>query len=437
MKRDEYLNSVCQEVRFKAARKYLKAELSTHIDDKAAELEQSGVADAESEAIKAMGDPVQTGRALNAVHKPRVEWGVIVCVLLLTVAGITLSVMSMYAMDIDVSYIAGTYYFEWIMLAVSLTSMVLLIFADYRRLGRLRYACFGMGLTFIAAYLVFTFLYPHLDFTATGLTSASPVSADYGVILTALKLKKIVSAVSSVLFLFGTTGFLNRHRHWRNTDLALLLGCLIATVCAVSIVSFQFALLTVMTELVMMLVSLTHNTLRKTKKWRFALISIAAAAGPLALYMLLLPQPETAGRDVLSMMFPGAATDSAFQQFIQPSITDNTATAAFKAYGWLFSLVGSLIFLLMLVLLVRRSLNVTDSLGRTLTLGISTFFIMRCLLGILSVLGVTGPLAAGIPFISDGPASFLLDALLIGMFLSVWRRSSFMHYREAENLMTA
>ena len=71
-----------------AARKYLRQELNAHIDDKVAELEADGTVGAEAAAIRAMGDPVETGHALNAIHRPRVEWGVIICVLLLSAAGL-------------------------------------------------------------------------------------------------------------------------------------------------------------------------------------------------------------------------------------------------------------------------------------------------------------------------------------------------------------
>ncbi len=53
-KRDDYLSEVCREVRFRAARKYVRQELSAHIDDKRAQLQASGAADAEAETVKAM-----------------------------------------------------------------------------------------------------------------------------------------------------------------------------------------------------------------------------------------------------------------------------------------------------------------------------------------------------------------------------------------------
>lgn len=91
--KQEYLDKVTQEIRFKAARKVLRRELESHIADKADELERQGVSGAEEQAVAAMGDAVQTGKALNALHRPRTEWRVLVCLLLLSVAGVFISFM--------------------------------------------------------------------------------------------------------------------------------------------------------------------------------------------------------------------------------------------------------------------------------------------------------------------------------------------------------
>ena len=427
--REEYLSSVCREVRFYAARKYVKQELSDHIDDKRAYLEQTGAADAEAEAVNAMGDPIQTGRALNAIHRPRTEWGIIACVLVLTVAGIALSIMSIEAMQIDFSDLFGLNV-EWIMLALSLTAMMLLMFANYRWFVRLRYACFGAGLAFIAAYIVFTLFHPNVDFSEVGLPDTGSGLVVRNVILSGIILKKTASAISSTLFFLGTAGFLNIRIGWRKADIALLAGCLFVSVCAVFIVSVQFALLTAIAALVMLLFSLAHSPLRKAQKRGQALIIVCAAAVPLTLCLLFFPQPAVGGRDMLSMFFPGAATDPEFRQFIQPSSMDNAASVAFKSSGWLFSVGGTLVFIVMIVLLLHRSLKLEDTLGRTLALGVCAVFTARCLFYILGILGVTGILSAGIPFISDGVSAYLFNSLLTGVFLSVWQRSSFMRGHE-------
>ena len=146
---DDYLNEVCREVRFRAARKYVKQELSAHIDDNRSQLEQSGAADAEVEAVKAMGDAVQTGQALNAIHRPRVEWGVIACVILLCAAGIAVSLFSYnggYRSEL-LEQIIGT--------TLGLGLMTALMFVDYQVIVRLRHIFFALGLLTVFVFLLF------------------------------------------------------------------------------------------------------------------------------------------------------------------------------------------------------------------------------------------------------------------------------------------
>lgn len=45
--RNEYLDTVCSQIRFQAARKSLRGELETHIDDKTEELWEQGEKEAE------------------------------------------------------------------------------------------------------------------------------------------------------------------------------------------------------------------------------------------------------------------------------------------------------------------------------------------------------------------------------------------------------
>ncbi len=436
--REEYLGSVCREVHFHAARRYVRQELSDHIDDKRTYLEQTGAADAEAEAVNAMGDPVQTGRALNAIHRPRMEWGIVACVLALTIVGAALSFIGMFELNIDgsISYYAG-FRVEWAILAVGLAAMALLMFADYRWIVRLRYVCFGAGLACIAAFFVYTLLYPRIDFWAPGLLNTGSESTVFNVILGGITLKKIATAVSSVLFVLGTAGLAYSRKRWSAGDMALFLGCIAASSCAVGIFYSQFALMVAVAGLVILLASLARSPLSQAQKWQRAAISIVAVAVPLTLCMLYLsPQPATESRDVFSMLFPGAVIDHAsveYQLFTQPGGTDSAAVSAFKTYGWLLSLVAALVFLFMLALLVHRSLKVEDALGRTLMLGICAIFGVRCLLFILSILGVTGSLTtSGIPFISDGMSLYLFSSLLIGLFLSVWRHSALVSRQEAE-----
>ena len=71
-KSEAFLDTVCAQVRWPYCRSKIRRELAAHLEDRICYLTaQRGYAyeDAEEEAVRNMGDPVEIGRALNDQHK--------------------------------------------------------------------------------------------------------------------------------------------------------------------------------------------------------------------------------------------------------------------------------------------------------------------------------------------------------------------------------
>lgn len=69
---ETFCAAVCAKVRWPFARWDITQELTGHLQDHAASLEEKGLSpeEAQSQAVAAMGDPAELGRALNRVHSP-------------------------------------------------------------------------------------------------------------------------------------------------------------------------------------------------------------------------------------------------------------------------------------------------------------------------------------------------------------------------------
>ncbi|MFS0727823.1 permease prefix domain 1-containing protein [Paenibacillus sp. 1P07SE] len=76
---DDFLQTVCVQIRAKTAHRQVRRELEGHIQDVIEELTSEGMSPEEAEriAVERMGDPRDIGRQLNQVHKPVIEWGMI------------------------------------------------------------------------------------------------------------------------------------------------------------------------------------------------------------------------------------------------------------------------------------------------------------------------------------------------------------------------
>ena len=78
-----------EQIRWKRARPVVVRELEGHLEDQKEALVREGKPEEEAErlAVADMGDPVEVGAALDAVHRPRPQWGLLGLTLVLAVLG--------------------------------------------------------------------------------------------------------------------------------------------------------------------------------------------------------------------------------------------------------------------------------------------------------------------------------------------------------------
>lgn len=76
----DFCNAVCAQVRFRPDRAAILSELWDHLEDHADALKERGIPilDAREEAVAAMGDPVELGKALDKLHSPLAGWLLVV-----------------------------------------------------------------------------------------------------------------------------------------------------------------------------------------------------------------------------------------------------------------------------------------------------------------------------------------------------------------------
>ena len=77
--RETYLQQVLQQIRWKRARLVSRRELQNHLEDQYGALLEAGLSPdlAEVETVRQMGDAISVGKALDELHRPRLEWGLL------------------------------------------------------------------------------------------------------------------------------------------------------------------------------------------------------------------------------------------------------------------------------------------------------------------------------------------------------------------------
>lgn len=89
MRSEEYLTILTEQIRCRMAREDVRKELLCHIEDQKAAFLSEGMeaAEAEEAAVREMGDPVETGNELDRIHRPKMAWGMIALIAVLSIVG--------------------------------------------------------------------------------------------------------------------------------------------------------------------------------------------------------------------------------------------------------------------------------------------------------------------------------------------------------------
>lgn len=132
---NEYLNTLLEQIRCKKVRPYIRQELQDHIENQIEENIHAGMdyESAEKEAVKDMGDPIQTGISLDRIHKPQIAWKLLFMITLLSVVGIITHIMITRHIDVAEASISGKYVIHVI---VGIAVMMGLYFVDYTLLAK-------------------------------------------------------------------------------------------------------------------------------------------------------------------------------------------------------------------------------------------------------------------------------------------------------------
>ena len=141
---EEYIKILLEQVRFEKAHKAIGDEIRAHIEDQVEANVSEGMDNetAEKKAVEDMGDPVETGIALDKVHRPQLAWELVVATLAVTVFSIILHIFMTkelnwgLAFQISKGHIVqeGTMFVFYSILGVAL--MLLLYLMDFTTIAK-------------------------------------------------------------------------------------------------------------------------------------------------------------------------------------------------------------------------------------------------------------------------------------------------------------
>ena len=414
----DYLDAVGAQIRWRRARRPLLRELEDHITDQARDLEAAGGPrdEALERAVAEMGDPVEVGRALDRLHRPKTSWGLLICALAVMAAGLAAAAM------FDGMLYTGRR--QLLAACVAVPVLFIACFSDYRLLFRRKWIPGVITVCVLAAaYTPYLFGY----------------RIYYG--------QNRYLAYAALLLPLLFTGALCLLRG-RGKPTVFLCGLTVLLLCVPSMLSpcMAAAFLTAGTALLVLGIAVCRGWFRVKP-----LPGLLCAWGPAALLALTLlpyfffggfhtrlslffhPEQEPLGRgwfyqNVRTLLegIPfsrGLAEPSPFLEH-QRSVNDLLLLRLTASYGLCVLLAAGLVILAFALPALRRIRRLSSTSGRLVAHAVLWTLVFQAVTYLIYNLGwgLFGPIA--FPLLSPGMVMLVVNAGLVGVLLSVFRMDS-------------
>ncbi|MBZ6488505.1 FtsW/RodA/SpoVE family cell cycle protein [Priestia aryabhattai] len=413
--RNSFLKQVRSQIKSKEAKALVSAELHHHLNEVKHYWLQKGISEdqAEEKAVNQMGNPISIGQKLNRIHRPKVDW----VTLILFVSALLLGFLPLLSQGYMQSNHFSTYKVAFIIVG----GMVALgmMFIDYRKLANKGWLFYLLGLLFLI------FLTRNFNTVIEGqsILKIGPLN--------------IESLIAIPFFLLAWAGFFqsNRFKMWKFLLLFVL-----------SLYFFlECSLTTLFIYVTMTFTMILWSKLKKKTIWIvlgsiFSLVGTWGVIGwmTVAYYqkyrILSFINPYNSeyltskfGLLKIHHLFMNAGwfgKHSFVDQFIPQAHTNFVFLSFTYYYGWLFAAILFLVLSLVAVRIISIARSLNDTYSKLLLVGVMMIYMVQLVGNVGMIVGFFPMTNISLPFISYGVMPILLNAFLIGIVLSIYRRKN-------------
>ena len=433
MKPEEYLHTVTDQIRCAGARDMVEEELREHIRDQAEAYEAEGMFEEEAleKAVRDMGDPVETGVALDRIHRPHMSWGTLALAGALGIFGVVLQA-TLASGSGNASGSAGMY---WLNGHIRYTILgIVLMLAVYR----LDYTVLaGRARRIAAVYLIMV----TAGIMLFGNLHAGAVYIDVGGMHISVPplLYLYIPIYGAVLYDCRGIGYRDMWKPFLWALVPAWISWRIPSLSATMILLAAFALL--------FSAAVWHGWYRVHRKKILAVLW----GGMAVLFLVWMGYGFLAGgfaeyQIARIMAFLGKASDSSYvsetaRQFLEGSTlaggnaakisglwerlpgynSDYVFVSLVTTFGILAGVLAAALFVYLIVRIFRISLRQKNQLGMILGCASGLVFLLQSVMHIMVNLNLLPAVAVNLPFFSVGGSRLIVSYILLGVVLSVYR----------------
>ncbi|MEK3992780.1 FtsW/RodA/SpoVE family cell cycle protein [Robertmurraya sp. FSL R5-0851] len=412
--KEHFLTEVMQYIKSKEAKEVVYKELSYHLKMSKSELVSKGANEneAEEKAIKQMGSPAELGTHFNKLYRPVFDWKLFGLFLIIISMGILpiINVQDVHSQNLMIRQLM------FIAMGIIVTVTVMLI--DYRKIKKLGWLSLIVAFGLLLAFNYF----PSFRINGVGYLEIAGFIISVRVVLPLLlvfwacymskeKPKLLVVFIVFLLsvFLFMRLPSLTDVFIYSIMVLTLFLSCSISKKAKFTTIGVSFGLF--LTFVVLLWFT--------TEEYQWV-----------RLLAFLNPEDYAQDAGYMYLMLKDFIKSGGWfgnQEAVNP-IPDLTTDMVFANityfYGWLVAAFLLVLLSLLLFRMIVLSIQIKDRFGKQLILGVCSLLSIQFVYNVGMILGLLPIISMSLPFISYGLTPTVLNSLLIGIVLSVYRRKN-------------
>ncbi|HDR8119463.1 cell division protein FtsW [Bacillus thuringiensis] len=407
-KGERFVSEVTNHIKSKEAKSFVATELDFHLKQAKNTWIEKGLSEevAENKAVEQMGSPIKLGQELNKLHKPKVDW----FLLILLVAAMGLGFLPVFVFE----YTNEVMINKVIFIILGVVTAIGMMLLDYRKLERMGWLFYIIGVV----VLLILYCFSNASMIGEPLIQIGPIAID--------------CLMAVPFFFLAWASFFNNSR-LKIIHLVVLYLFSLYLFLIVSTLSSIFIYIT------MVFVMLWWSKLGKKT-------SLIITVVPICLFIIkvsvswssgyhldrllgyLNPESDAGGAGFMYIRLKEVMSSAGWfgtygdMKFIPAPDTDFVFASLTYYYGYWLALILVFVLSLFVARLIVISYKINDRYGKLLLVGGLTLFVFQFIYNVGMILGFLPLAAISLPFISYGLTPTVFHALIMGIVLSVYRR---------------
>ena len=452
MQINEFLNSVCEQIKYKPIRNTIAEELKDHIEDKKEELIEMGQNEEEAEknAVEQMGDAEIIGKELNKVHRPRLDWKLLIILVVLLIFGFVISYiitenehaeMMQYMKEGVSEYITTNYMIKYVcFVGLGFAIGVIIYFCDYERIKNKPLILYIIATVAIILAFLFGISVNGINFLRIG---------NYSIMSNTIAIPLYILAFIGFLENINEENKLTKLFKEKNIKinanvLKLVVLSLISLLMLSLIPSSSSVIVLAITYLILATKKVVSESENK-RKHLLMLWGIPIIVGTVVVLFEVLANPyvldkfisvynpeeykETEGWRALnrkeiieSAQKFGEAGNMSDAIYLFDEFGNNEIISILAHFGWIPTVTLIIAVLAFSIKLVINSFKIKEKYGSLIILGIGCMFILQSVFNVLMNFNLLFDASFNLPFVTYGCGELVVNMMCLALIFAVYRK---------------